>query len=352
MNSSNEIMLISNSVEYLGIEKPVNKITPLVSVMVITYLHEKYIAKCLDSILNQKVNFDYEIVIGEDCSSDRTRDICIEYAKKNPNKIRLHLRDRKHTSVYNDDGSFRRSLNSIFTLKSCRGKFIAICEGDDYWTDENKLQEQYDLLENNHNINLCYHAHQEFNETTKKITNVIIDCKEPYKLFTPNEVILGGGSMMATCSLFFRSEVVANLPSWFSQVPAGDYFIQILASLNGGAIYINKNYSVYRTGQSSSWSSRIKLADAILVWFKQICLSLESLNDYTSNKYSAEINKIKAMYSIIVLANCNIDINYRKKLFSIYRHQLGFGFKIRWLLLYRNVGIHNTYLKFRGIKLK
>jgi glycosyltransferase involved in cell wall biosynthesis len=340
----------SNSEEYLGLQKPINMSTPLVSVMVITYMHEKNIAECLDSILGQKTNFDFEIVIGEDSSTDNTRIICKEYAEKYLDKIRLHLRDRKQTSVFDKNGNFYKSLNGIFTLKSCRGKYIAICEGDDYWTDENKLQEQYDLLESNQNVNLCFHAYQEYNDTTKQFTSISISPNTTLKHYSINEVILGDGSMMATCSLFFRREVVDNLPDWLNLAPVGDYFIQILSSLKGGALFLNKSYAVYRIGQSKSWSNSIKSADTILSWFKSISATLELLNEYTYKKFYREIDVIKSKYSMIVLANSNIGLTYRKLLFNDYKKNLSIGFKLKWILLYSNLSVHKTYLRLRGQK--
>jgi len=122
--------------EYLGESKPVNKITPLVSVSVATYQHAPYIRECLDSILNQETNFPFEIIIGEDESVDGTREICIEYAEKFPDKIRLFLRDREISHLKDENGKLIKRLNGIFTfgLMSSRGKYIALCEGDDYWT--------------------------------------------------------------------------------------------------------------------------------------------------------------------------------------------------------------------------
>ena len=130
---------------------------PIVSVSVATYQHGNFIENCLNGILNQQTNFPFEIVIGEDESTDGTRDICIEYAKKHSDKIRLLLRDRKISCIHKKNGNLINSFNGIFTTKSCRGKYIALCEGDDYWTDPYKLQKQVDFLEANPSYSGCYH---------------------------------------------------------------------------------------------------------------------------------------------------------------------------------------------------
>lgn len=120
---------------------------PTVSVLVQTYQHVKYIKDCLDGILRQETDFDFEILIGEDDSNDGTREICIEYAQRFPDKIRLFLHDRNKKIK---DKKFKPGQFNLFNnLFSARGKYIAVCEGDDYWTDAFKLQKQVQFLENN-----------------------------------------------------------------------------------------------------------------------------------------------------------------------------------------------------------
>src|SRR5438132_1821213 len=99
------------------------------SVMMITYNHERFIAQALDSILAQRVNFDYEIVIGEDCSTDGTRDILMDFHRRYPDRIVLLLRDHNLGVMRNFEA----------TLGACRGRYLALLEVDDYWTSENKL---------------------------------------------------------------------------------------------------------------------------------------------------------------------------------------------------------------------
>jgi len=144
--------------EYLGTNKKINEIKPLVSVIVNTYQHGEYIRQCLESILMQETSFPFEIIIGEDESTDQTRDICIEYANKYQDKIRLFLRKRS-LSHYEDPDKNKHSFNAYFSSLSARGKYIAICEGDDYWNDKNKLNMQYVLLNSNDSYVVCTHAY-------------------------------------------------------------------------------------------------------------------------------------------------------------------------------------------------
>ncbi|OQX73022.1 MAG: hypothetical protein B6D61_13025 [Bacteroidetes bacterium 4484_249] len=119
---------------------------PLVSVCMITYNHEPFIARTIESVLSQKTDFPFEVVIGEDFSTDGTRKICKKYQERYPQIIKL----------LNSDKNLGVNQNLIRTLKSCKGKYIATLEGDDYWTDPLKLQKQVDLLETHSKYNLCF----------------------------------------------------------------------------------------------------------------------------------------------------------------------------------------------------
>ena len=145
--------------EYLGDNKPVNESFPLVSVTVTTYQHVNYIRDCLNGILMQKTDFPYEIILGEDGSSDGTQEICKEYAVRYPDKIRLFIRDRRISQFVRKDGTVSR-FNGIWNRMSARGKYIAWCEGDDYWTDPLKLQKQVNILESDKNIGFVYSKFQ------------------------------------------------------------------------------------------------------------------------------------------------------------------------------------------------
>ncbi|MFL1012242.1 glycosyltransferase family 2 protein [Flavisericum labens] len=159
-----------------------SKATPLVSVSVVTYNHKDYIKQCLEGILMQQTTFPFEIILGEDESSDCTRDICIEYAEKYPDKIRLFLRSRKDVIYINGNPTGR--YNFMENLKACQGKYIAICEGDDYWTDPLKLQKQVDFLETNNYYSICWTKYKISYKNKEKEPDWISDLnnKMPYKI--------------------------------------------------------------------------------------------------------------------------------------------------------------------------
>ena len=121
---------------------------PLVSIEIITYNHAPFIRQCIEGVLMQKTTFPYELVIGEDCSTDGTREIVLDYAQKYPEIIRVITSE-------SNVGAFENEKRAYF---ACRGKYIAICEGDDYWTDPDKLQKQVDFLEEHPDYSMCCHA--------------------------------------------------------------------------------------------------------------------------------------------------------------------------------------------------
>lgn len=139
--------------EFLGDDKPINQMQPLVSVCVPAFYHAAFIEKCLLSILSQKTLFDFEILVGEDDSKDGTREICISLAEKHPDKIRLFLRKEADKMLRNGKKVGRG--NHLGLYQSARGKYVCICDGDDYWLSDLKLQHQFDLMESNPAAALC-----------------------------------------------------------------------------------------------------------------------------------------------------------------------------------------------------
>ena len=121
---------------------------PTVSVLCITYNQEEYLRDTLNGFINQKTKFSYEVIISDDCSTDKTKNIIMEYAKNYPNIIKQFFRKKNIGSM----------KNFIETYNKCKGKYIALCDGDDCWTSPEKLQKQVDFLENNQDFAMSSHA--------------------------------------------------------------------------------------------------------------------------------------------------------------------------------------------------
>lgn len=132
---------------------------PLVSISCLTYNHAQYLRECFDGILMQKTNFDFEVVVHDDASTDETKAIIEEYTQKHPDIF---------FPMYQEENQYSKGVRGVmgkFNFPRCRGKYIAMCEGDDYWTDENKLQKQVDFLENNPDYSICWTNYVELDNT-------------------------------------------------------------------------------------------------------------------------------------------------------------------------------------------
>ncbi len=244
--------------EYLGFDKEVNKRKPLVSVCMATYNHQKYIAEAIESVLMQETSFDFELLIGEDESSDETRKICKKYAEENPDKIRLFLRDRSRSHLYDENGKTIQIFNIRWLRLSARGEFYAVCEGDDYWCDKKKLEKQILAIREYPDCAMCFHPAKVKNMKTPELNAITAKHKDTPCLFSVEEVILGGGPFCPTASLLFRKEAFETFDRLTADflLPVGDVYTQICGALNGGALFLPDIMSVYRSGVEGSWTLR------------------------------------------------------------------------------------------------
>jgi len=237
---------------------PVN---PVVSVCVQTYNHEPFIAKCLDGILMQQTNFSFEILLGEDSSSDGTREVCVKYAEKHPEKIKLFLHHRENNIKINNSATGR--FNFMYNVLSSKGKYIAMCEGDDYWTDPLKLQKQIDFLEKNTSYGICFHDIMIYDEAAQKIKDddIIESTKDTYDI---NDLALG--NFMHTPSVVLRNDFV--IPSWFSKSPIGDWPLYVFQIGSRKIRKLEGKMAVYRVHENGVWSTkseRIRITETIKV---------------------------------------------------------------------------------------
>lgn len=244
-----------------------------VSIAMITYNHEKFIAKALDSILMQQVNFEYEIVIGEDCSTDSTRDIVINYQNHYPEKIRLLL----------PETNLGMLKNFVQTLSACQGEYIALLEGDDYWTSPNKLQKQVNFMDNHPNYATCFHNVTVVYENGKLDAG---NCCRLYQkeIFTLEDLMLE--NFIETCSTMFRRGLFSEFPDWFFTLKQGDWPLHIFNAEYGNIGYINEVMGVYRIHQGGVWS---KQSD---IWQTQESIRcLQCIKGYLNCKYNFKYQK-------------------------------------------------------------
>lgn len=256
---------------------------PLVSIICATYNQKDYIAQTIESFLMQKVDFPIEIIIHDDASTDGTAEIVRHYADKYPNLIKAILQKENQYSK-------KIKIWRTYMYPLATGEFIAECEGDDYWTDPNKLQTQIDFLRTHSEYSACVHQAVRYNDLKKEFLPPF-PAEKNERDYSIEELILGGGGLFSTNSLVFRSKYNTNEPIW-EICPVGD-FPQILKfALKGKIHYFPKEMSCYRVFAKGSWTNRIlQQKEKRIEFLSGMDRFLESFDEYTDHKYTKAIQK-------------------------------------------------------------
>lgn len=299
--------------------------SPLVSICCSTYNHEDYIEDTIRGFLMQETNFPFEILIHDDASTDRTQEIIRKYEKIYPNIIK---------PIYQVENQYSKGVKVNFTYNysRARGKYIALCEGDDYWIDKEKLQKQIDVLENNENVMLCIHS-------TKIFDMKIGNFSEPNKFrlntgdkeFNAEEVIVRGGEFGHTSSFVFRKSMIEDPPKWYLEYPTGDTPLRLLSVHKGSIYYIDREMSVYRIGVSGSWTQRVKAKDKFISHWSKAINMLEEFDRYTDFKYTSAVRKRKSSVAYLILMT-SINDSAGEIDYSKYFKLLSFEDKLKYLV--------------------
>ena len=250
-----------------------------VSVSIITYNHERFIAQAIESALAQEGKFDYEILVGEDQSSDRTRQIVCDFAARYPDRIRLHLHD--YPKDYARTNGRRNFVNNIL---NARGEYIALLEGDDYWTDPLKLQKQVEFLERHPECCACFHNVRVLDEEAPEPARIFHPAPLKKKFFALSDIV--SSHFIPTCSTMFRNGLYPSFPDWFYQTPMGDWPLHVLNAEHGLYGYIDEVMAVYRVHSAGMWSgsNRIKMVQGTIAAAKLI-------KAYLGGRHSREITR-------------------------------------------------------------
>lgn len=217
---------------------------PIVAVFMVTYNHADYIEQAISSVINQETHFPFKLFIGEDCSEDGTQGICLRYQKENPERICLFLNKDNLGAKKNAERVYKACLDS-------GAKYIAMLEGDDYWTDSFKLEKQVEFLESNHDYSICFHNAEVVNSENKILRqyNNFETCSD----FTISDLIKK--NFISTASAMFRTENIKLIPENFPEIISGDWAIFLLNAKKGKIHYFNQCMSCYRQHDRGLWSS-------------------------------------------------------------------------------------------------
>lgn len=227
---------------------------PVVSICCVTYNHENYISDALNGFLIQDTDFAFEIIVRDDCSTDKTAQIIQEYEKKFPNIIK---------PIYETENQYSKGVRATpVALKAAKGKYIALCEGDDYWIDPTKLQQQHDFLDSNSDFVVCHHRCSSIDKDNQLIKEDVLPV---YRDYSQNELIAGRSEML-TNTLMFRNSVSYEDIKKFSHFIAGDSVLSHLLGFHGKAKFIDTiQNSRFRIHQGSVWSPKSVLEQVNLL---------------------------------------------------------------------------------------
>ena len=313
-----------------------------VSIICIVYNHEKFLRKCLDGFVKQKTNFKFEAIIHDDCSTDNSKQIIEEYYKKYPEII---------VPIYEKDNQFSKGKKIIrdIVYPRIRGKYVAICEGDDYWTDENKIQLQYDFMEKNTNCSLCVH---------NTIINDLKNNKQTYFNNWNNIHILNDADIFLnwsvhTSSYFTKKEYVIY-PKLKNDKCFGDYKRLVFSHYYGNVICLPYTMSVYnfnnengalKRNKDMHWNEKINSRNNKIKF-------LNDFNEYSAYKYSNTIQKAIDNEKMFNLFENSVNIKKYKDFMS-YKFELKNNYDYKKLLNNMNkwkkkiyILVINNYLFF------
>lgn len=281
----------------------------MVSAYCLAYNHEKYIRYALEGFVKQKTNFRFEVIVHDDASTDKTADIIKECAQKYPDIIK---------PIFQTENQYSQSIPIINTyiFPKCRGKYIAICEGDDYWCDEFKLQKQVDYMESHPECTFCFSNGYIENQIDGSVRDFlphksdIVDNSEFVKC--SREVDLGGILRLAfvpTASFMYRRETRETLPDEFNlPCPTGDLKLRLFLVGAGVGYYFSDKMTVYRENVPDSALSRWnreKKEGSVKVYERErkVLDMLENVNKFTDRKYEKEIMSYAEVHYRAILLN-------------------------------------------------
>jgi glycosyltransferase involved in cell wall biosynthesis len=325
---------------------------PLVSINCATYNHENYIGDAIEGFLMQKTNFDFEILIGEDCSTDNTRTVVEKYANQYPEKIRII------TSEHNV-GAME---NFIRLHQNSKGKYIAVCEGDDYWTDPLKLQKQVDYMEQNPGCTFCFHNGTVVNSNKILTRNRVIPwLKNNKKYYYAKSSIYSAGELallgyIPTASYLYPKKVFDTIPDWIADTMAGDNVIKMISASHGYAYYMDEKMCAYRFGVEGSvttnWEKENNTKDKQIAFCLGFIDFYGNFNQYSNKRYESEIERVKRIFEFQICLIKGDWKNIKGSQFSEIFQEISLVEKIKIFFRCYFSSVYMTMFKLKGNILK
>ncbi len=284
----------------------------MVSIICNAYNHGKYIKDALEGFVTQQTTFPFEVLVHDDASTDNTADIIREYEAKYPELIK---------PIYQTENQYSQKIgiNKTYQVPRVQGKYVALCEGDDYWTDPMKLQKQFDFMEANPDYALCTCSTDWYNMRSGVVEN---KCRAEKDMdVSLEEIILEKhGRIFQYASYFLKSEIIKEFPEWRTKFPIGDYPLAIQCALNGKVHMLSECMSVYRYYSEGSWTARMDGDEHRINVSKRMIEGLNALNEVTEFRFNELITKrINKHEYTLALHNHDLDTIRKGKLKEMYK---------------------------------
>lgn len=316
----------------------------MVSVVCNVYNHEKYLPQALDGFVAQKTNFPFEVLVHDDASTDSSAEIIREYEKQYPHIIK---------PIYQSENQYSKGIRitPIYQFPRIQGKYVAICEGDDCWTDPLKLQKQFDFMEANPDYSLCACSTKWQNLKTGVVenrgrTNNDID-------LTLEDLIMNRRDrFFQTASVFIKADVFMQMPAWRSKFPVGDLPLAILAGLNGKVHMLADQMCIYHYYAENSWTICKDNDDARSRIAARMIEGYNALNEATDYQYNDIITKrIKVSKYTHALMTHDLKTLLSDELRDIYQSR-SLVFRLSDVVRCKFPKIYNSLLKPLARKVK
>lgn len=323
-----------------------NEASCMVSILCTAYNHEAYIAQALESFVSQKTDFDFEVLVNDDLSTDNTAQIIRSYAEKYPGIIK---------PIFQEKNLFSQG-KCIYTevfFPICRGKYVAVCEGDDYWTDDTKLQRQVDFMEAHPDYSLCVHNTMLHYCDDTQADRPLLSRGKDMDL-TLEDVIPGASKAYHTSSILARTELISQTPDffWIAHRSGGfiDYAFALWLSIRGRIHYIDRLMSVYRIGSgASAWSTGVDHQYEKLIRFVSGELEmLKALEKHVpeEKKELVRENVLEREFELMYLEGR--DKEQRKPPYRAILRRQSFSYRVNNFIKCALPGLHRLYRRKKG----
>lgn len=271
-----------------------NNPAPLVSISCITYNHENFIRVAIEGFLMQETTFPVEILIHDDASTDRTAEIIQEYQQKYPHLIfPIYQTENQHSKGV--------KISATYQFPRARGKYIALCEGDDYWLDCLKLQKQVEFLEQNQNYTACF-TNAVFADEFKNVFATYVTFLEEGEV-NPEDIIRLGGYIYPTCTLVFRKQVSEDLRSNIVKSLSGDTKLIVFAAIQGKVFFLNEKTAVYRRWYGGLYSRHTSSPERVSDWKKKEIAGYRELIKVVNSNWKRLIRQKISSESLYIIRN-------------------------------------------------